>query len=575
MSIMKLRIRILSKSFHSGYSLAKLFFLIWLVTLIGFILTTIIANSKVDSRGQYPSEISTAFSIELIVGITTFFLGCIFIFLGSMDKSKKIHIRIALGLLTIFFLPFYFLKTVFKSKDSNKQVTLDLHEQKVKKAINIRLIFDKLTSLVLFVTTAPLWVLGYLGLAFILNFFLGVVTYPVPIVGNSMNPTILNGEKVNAYPYSSLMINIRKVSRGDIVVAHNEKTTDEKGQNIDYLKRIVGLPRDKIEIRDGYLFVNNNMKDEPYIAKARSTFGRDFIQDCKIIEIPENQVFVLGDNRKRSKDSRDVGFMPISGIKYILPFNKQDKYKNRWRDTSNDKTQVGLASFDVLSYYDKLNKIREEKGLKPLKRNEKLEEAAKKRATTIIDYNELKTDPARSHLAPEEVLQNVGYYNIITGEIHTTGYYDAEELANYWLEFNTKEYILHKDYQETGVAAVDGKINGCETQIIVQEFGGYIPPSYSRSDIEGWKNSLTQLRNILPSWENIRNFPETYSKTKTKADRIIEIFKLRISYIERIVSKMESNQWFSEEERSYTIKDRSLYEEQESIAKELNTDRWK
>lgn len=491
-----------------------------------------------------------------------------------LRRIKKTLLHLTKPLLLIIFLPFALFNKKFKPLSTIGLLKKRVLFRHIKKSFTFKALFLKLIWL--FITIfflLPIWLVGYIVVGFIIFYLImqsGLVGYDIPVSGTSMLPTIHDGEKVRAYAYNNVLSNFEKISRGDVVVFNNSKTMDDKGEKVSLIKRTIAVAGDKVKIEDGFVFVNNQLIEEPYIAKARSTFGGSFIEECKTIDIPPGDILVLGDNRKKSKDSREIGLVKISDISSILPRSKQNDYESRWREASNDKTQAGVTSFDLNSYYDKLNKMRAGRGLKPLKRNEKLEEAAKIRATTIIDFDERKVSPDQSHLPPAKAYQQAGYYNIITGETSTTGYYDAEELTNYWLEFNTKDTVLNKDYQETGIASVVGKINGCETQVIVQEFGGYVPPNYEQADIDSWKTVLSNLKEIQPNWKKLEESGEFYKNNQKDADRINEIIATRISNIEAIIKRMEANQWLTTQEKGYVDGDKNLYDDQESLATKLN-----
>lgn len=146
------------------------------------------------------------------------------------------------------------------------------------------------------------------GLAAIIRVFLFT---PIVVDGISMMPTLEDGDRmiVNKIGYS-----IGKPDRFDIVVFH---APEQK----DYIKRIIGLPGDEVEYRDDTLYINGEPMEEPYLDKYKEevTEGpltEDFTLEGKIQSkvVPEGHVFVLGDNRRKSKDSRHIGVISIDEI---------------------------------------------------------------------------------------------------------------------------------------------------------------------------------------------------------------------------------------------------------------------
>lgn len=79
---------------------------------------------------------------------------------------------------------------------------------------------------------------------------------------------------------------------------------------VDYIKRVIGMPGDQIDIIDGSLYINGEKQKETYI--KGTTTKQSFELPCTV---PENKVFVMGDNREVSKDSRQFGFVDIEKIK--------------------------------------------------------------------------------------------------------------------------------------------------------------------------------------------------------------------------------------------------------------------
>ncbi len=130
------------------------------------------------------------------------------------------------------------------------------------------------------------------------------------IASGAMKPTLLVGDHilVNKLPKTT-----DQIERGDIIVFQYPPDPRK-----DFIKRVVGLPGDLFEIRDKEIYVNNNPLKEGYVihtdkniipagVKPRDNFGP--------ISIPENFLFVLGDNRDASFDSRFWGFVDLSKVK--------------------------------------------------------------------------------------------------------------------------------------------------------------------------------------------------------------------------------------------------------------------
>lgn len=102
-------------------------------------------------------------------------------------------------------------------------------------------------------------------------------------------------------------------SRGDIVVLEAPDNPSK-----DYIKRVIGLEGDKIEIKDGKVYLNGEVLQEDYIAKGAYTT----VYDTDTWIVPPDEVFVLGDNRDvgASKDSRYFGCIPKSSLKGVTGF---------------------------------------------------------------------------------------------------------------------------------------------------------------------------------------------------------------------------------------------------------------
>jgi signal peptidase I len=557
--------------------IVKIAGVIWILCILGVVVITFIATDGfkgmvTDTKFGTSELFLILFIVLFLVGIVSFIIG-VLAFVLNLNKREGVKKKRGVKglikfILTLVFLPFILLNQILKPL----YIIQLVKKRKIKKLFSKKSLSPKALlvkaislGLVLFILF-PVWIGGFVVIAYLPASFLGFTTSTIPVRGYSMLPTISDGEAIEAYGFSKISVIFRKPQKGDLVVFKSGKAIKD-GELVDYLKRIVAIPSDEILIKDGFVFINGQILDEPYTLKSRSTFGGTFLEECKALKMPEGYVFVLGDNRKRSEDSRDLGFVALNEVEYIQPFNKQDEYRVRWRDTSRDKELAGLPSFDFDAYYEQLNKVRQEKGLKPFRRNKKLEEAARRRAEAIIKFNELKIKPEESTYPSEKALREIGYSNIVTGEVFGAGYFDAEELTDYWLEFETKETVLNRDYQETGVAAVVGKINDCETQVIVQEFGGYVPPSYKEEDVESWESLILNLNSVIPSWESLRGNPKV---SQDELNRLIYILYRRKEIARIVAAKMESQRWLSAEENRMIEEDKRLYEESVGLTSRLN-----
>lgn len=428
---------------------------------------------------------------------------------------------------------------------------------------------------------------------------IGIISSPVHIAGTgSMYPTFPKGSAdslydqaredvaaplMRTYPGGIHLFNRwlyrYTLSRGDIVSFANSKTSEliskdglSSTEADGFVKRVVALSGDTVLIRDGFVYVNGELLNEPYTASAKSTFGGQSLPDCTSLTVPEHKVFVLGDNRKASNDSRHIlGLVDEVDISRVLPYAQQTPYMSLWRDTSNDATLTHTSLLNTQEYINKLNVIRREHGVKPLKEHPRLDESARRRALAMIKYNDLSFEATRSGYTMEKAMRESGYSNIIWGEAPTIGYYTADELLENYAQFPSWEkFLLDKRYQDTGVATVVGEMNGCPVQIVVQHVAGYVPPNYKKEDVESWKTAHDRLVEILPSWEKARTFGAQYEERKSEYERIITILKERIDITQAVYARMSANQWLTDAEKELVEKDKELGKQQTELAKKLN-----
>jgi len=126
---------------------------------------------------------------------------------------------------------------------------------------------------------------------------------PYKVIGNSMSPVIKSGDKVLIT--NSLLTG--KIDRFDIVVVQPPESGGEK-----LIKRVVGLPGEFIEIRSGDVLVNNSLLLEPFLENKGDVIFRSI--NMKVIQIPQDFYFILGDYREKSTDSRNFGALHRKAI---------------------------------------------------------------------------------------------------------------------------------------------------------------------------------------------------------------------------------------------------------------------
>lgn len=152
---------------------------------------------------------------------------------------------------------------------------------------------------------------GALLFAFLIKTFLFQAFY---IPSGSMEPTLSKNDRVLV---NKLSYDLHDVNRGDIVVFN--KPPDEQSDINHLIKRVIGLPGETITFADGKVFIDNREVSESYILEPESTDFFVEIPNCEGstpngCKIPEDRVFVMGDNRRGSRDSRFFGPIEESSV---------------------------------------------------------------------------------------------------------------------------------------------------------------------------------------------------------------------------------------------------------------------
>ena len=577
--------------------------IIWLVCVISvFAILGYVVGVRKEMFDKAPDVFAFSLLGLVLLGCLAFLVGIISFTAQILIKRSQKRQNFFLFLIKLFFslaiLPLYLMIYILKPLEVIKRIK----HGGIKgfyKSFRLKPVLAKIVALIVVgVIILPIWIGGYVTVGALTASQLGYITEDINIVGTgSMYPTWEKGTKGKSnkelakeiistagfLPYpNGIVISGRRflghtLGRGDILTWENDATREltsrDGGNPAGLLKRIIGLPGDTIELRDGIVYLNGEPQKEPYIAKPRSTFGEKFLKECQVITVPQDAVFAMGDNRKGSSDSREIGFAPIKDIRLVLPLEKQKgKLDKNWHDAINDLSDTAKPVIDRNRFVELLNEKRKENGATPVKYEPKLDVSAETRGEYLLKNNNIQQES--SYDVVSSAMSKAGYWNSYVWEWSLEGYYTADELIEDYLERDStdaKNTWFDKKFDDIGIGEVQGSLNGCPTQIIVVHAAGYIPPSYKKDDIESWKTSLSRLREIQPSWADLKNNSNFYQSSKSDVDRINVIISIRISNISTIVAKMEANRWLTASEQKMVDQDKALFDEQEVIATRLNS----
>lgn len=144
------------------------------------------------------------------------------------------------------------------------------------------------------------WVAVIVGAVVVALLIKTFVVQAFRIPSDSMVPTLIQGDRVLV---NKLSYEAHDLNRGDVVVFSRPPGLPAgPGEPEDLIKRVIGLPGDELVTRDGDVYVDDRLLNEPYLPEGTASYGLD-----QPITVPDDQVFVMGDNRENSTDSRVFG----------------------------------------------------------------------------------------------------------------------------------------------------------------------------------------------------------------------------------------------------------------------------
>ena len=146
------------------------------------------------------------------------------------------------------------------------------------------------------------------------------------------------------------LLPVRDIRRGDVIVF---KYPDEPDR--DFIKRVIGLPGDTLELRAKKVYINGTPLDEPYVhflappaaqSELHEVTSFDVRERYGPVTVPANQYFVMGDNRDNSQDSRYWGFLPRENVKgkALVIYWSYEAEREDYQDEGAGATLKGLVS---------------------------------------------------------------------------------------------------------------------------------------------------------------------------------------------------------------------------------------
>lgn len=130
------------------------------------------------------------------------------------------------------------------------------------------------------------------------------VAQPNEVKGNSMLPNFVNGQYLLT---DKLSYQMGDPKRGDVVVFKAPPSEPCAVDECEYIKRVIGVPGDRVMVKDGQVFLNGSKLDQSFLPDDFVTDPGAFNQEGVEKEVPEGQYLCFGDNRSHSRDGREFG----------------------------------------------------------------------------------------------------------------------------------------------------------------------------------------------------------------------------------------------------------------------------
>jgi signal peptidase I len=385
--------------------------------------------------------------------------------LAEAAINNKILYIIKIILIVLIFPLFIFIKTIIQTIKKFKLMGFKTTLQSItfKKCLKV------ISALIIVIFIVfPIWTIYYGVVIAIITQDYDVEIY-VSGESNSMYPTfgreVIDNSDISSSPNMKPYKKNTPVGRGDIV---DFEFKNDDGVRM-LIKRIIAIENDKIELRAGIVYLNGNQLSEPYTYKPRSTFGSFFLKDCNAIIVPAGYVFVMGDNRMASGDSREFGFVKISSIKHIISIKNQigvlDKY---WRDTTNDFSEQAKFKLDKNAYLDELNKIRRNNKINELIYDYRLAISAQK-IGELSGFDSLSNEDLLDYALT--TMKEYGNYNV---DYYYYAIFDGPATPQMLIDSiksseTTSSVLLEdKNISDIGIAEIEIITNGCPVQKIIQ-----------------------------------------------------------------------------------------------------------